>query len=648
MARAEDTDVNRRRFLKGVAVAGAGTAAAVLPQVAQAQPAPAAQKAASPTAAQRTAETSKPVPTEPGLAPSCGSDFMVDVMKAVGIDYVFSNTAQSFAPLQESVVNYANNQAPEFITCMHEESSVGMAHGYAKASGKAAAIFCHATVGTQHAAMAIYNAYCDRVPVIAFLGNQIDATTRGNATEWRHAAQDPAAFVRDFTKWDDQPITLQHFAESLVRGHQMAMTPPMSPVCISTDFVLQSEPLHEREKLKIPKITPISPPAGDLASVREVARLLVAANSPVIMAGHLARTPAGMKLLVELAELLNAPVIDQGDRQNFPNTHYLNQGADGQKLIRGADVVLGLELTDLWGAVNTFVEHEAGLPKTKAGAKIIGISANDLLAKANYQSFQRYPGVDMMIVGDGEATLPLLIESVKSALTADRKNVIAARADGFRKAHAAAYEASRQAVTLGWDASPISTGRMCMELYEQIKNDDWALVSVGSSESFMGNWPHRLWHFEHHHQYLGVSGGGGVGYGLPAAVGAALANKGTGRISVNLQCDGDFMYAPGALWTAAHHRIPLLTVMHNNRAYAQETMWVQHAATKRGRGVDRTKIGTEINDPPIDFAKLAQSFGVYAEGPIADPAKLGPALQRAVAVVRKGLPALVDVVTQMR
>ena len=203
-------------------------------------------------------------------------------------------------------------------------------------------------------------------------------------------------------------------------------------------------------------------------------------------------------------------------------------------------------------------------------------------------------------------------------------------------------------MTLGWDASPISTGRMCMELYDQIKNDDWALVSVGSSEGFMGGWPHRLWHFEHHYQYLGMSGGGGVGYGLPAAVGAALAYKGTGRIPVNLQCDGDFMYAPGVWWTAAHHRIPLLTVMHNNRAYAQETMWVQHAAANRGRGIDRTKIGTEINDPPIDFAKLAQSFGVYAEGPITDPAKLGPALQRAVAVVRKGLPALVDVVTQLR
>jgi thiamine pyrophosphate-dependent acetolactate synthase large subunit-like protein len=187
-----------------------------------------------------------------------------------------------------------------------------------------------------------------------------------------------------------------------------------------------------------------------------------------------------------------------------------------------------------------------------------------------------------------------------------------------------------------------------LELWQAIRTEDWALVSVGAAPFFFSSWPHRLWQIDRQYRYLGVSAGGGVGYGLPAAVGAALANKALGRFSVNIQCDGDFMYANGALWTAAHHRVPLLTVMHNNRAYGQETMLVQGMANRRNRGIDRARIGTVIDDPPIDYAKLAQAMGVYAEGPILDPKDLAPALRRAVAVVKRGLPALVDVVTQLR
>jgi thiamine pyrophosphate-dependent acetolactate synthase large subunit-like protein len=279
---------------------------------------------------------------------------------------------------------------------------------------------------------------------------------------------------------------------------------------------------------------------------------------------------------------------------------------------------------------------------------LITIGVNDLYMKSNYQDFQRYPAVDLSIQGDGEATLPILIEAVKSALSNERKTALAARVDPFRKALAAAYEESRQAAAIGWDASPVSTARLCMDLWQAIKGEDWSLVSVGASESFVSNWPHRLWHFDKHYQYLGYGAGGGVGYGLPAAVGAALANKKLGRFSVNIQCDGDFMYANGALWTAAHHHIPLLSVMHNNRGYCAETMLVQMMANKRNRGINTAKIGTEIDDPPINYAKIAQGLGVWSEGPITDPSQLAPALKRAVEVVKKGEPALIDVVTQTR
>jgi acetolactate synthase-1/2/3 large subunit len=186
---------------------------------------------------------------------------------------------------------------------------------------------------------------------------------------------------------------------------------------------------------------------------------------------------------------------------------------------------------------------------------------------------------------------------------------------------------------------------LCAELWNQIKDRDWSLVST---TPFISNWPQRLWNMDKHYHYIGTQGGYGIGYGAPAAVGAALANRKYGRLSVNIQCDGDLMYAPGVLWTAAHHQIPLLSVMHNNRGYHQEVMQVQIMADRRNRGIDRANIGTTIAAPNIEYAKLAQSMGMYGEGPINDPKDLGPALKRALEVVNRGEPAVVDVVTQPR
>jgi acetolactate synthase-1/2/3 large subunit len=654
-------NTGRRKFLQHAALAGAATtlpAAAAQAQDAAAKPTPTDAKLARglppPTTEQLAMEASTPR-TEPAAeaasasVSSYGSDFMIDVMKSLDLEYVFSNPGSSFLGLHESITNYGGNSKPEFITCMHEESAAAMANGYYKAALKPAAIMCHGTVGLQHAAMNLYNAWCDRVPLIAILGNTLDATDRMGGTDWRHSAQDPVAMVRDFTKWDDQPASLQAFAESMVRGWKISTTPPMEPVALAVDTSLQDMQIEDRERLSIPRYTPSQPPQGERGAILETARWLVAAENPVIIADRLARTPAGMSLLVELAELLTAPVIDLGSRQNMPTAHYLNQTRQRGGLIAAADVVLGLEVTDFWGQVNRVNRaNKTHSPRTPADAKLITIGVNDLYMKSNYQDFQRYAPVDLSISGDGEATLPTLIEAVKTALSSRRKRTLAQKASRFRKQHRDSYEQSRQLAANGWTASPISTARMCMELYSQIKNEDWALVSVGASEGFVSQWPHRLWNFDEHYRYLGVGAGGGVGYGLPAAVGAALANKSLGRLSVNIQCDGDFMYANGALWTAAHHRIPLLTVMHNNRAYAQETMLVQGTANHRKRGVGRAHIGTVIQDPNIDYAKLAEGMGVWSAGPIEDPDELGPALAEALKVVKSGYPALVDVVTQMR
>ena len=638
MVRPKKASVGRRNFLKGTV----GGAAAL---VAASRPAPAQKEEAvrSATAAVVTEERDPSPSVEVLTADHPGSDFMVDVLKALGFEYVFANPGSSFRGLHESVVNYGGNKSPEFITCCHEESSVAMAHGYSKIEGKPGLVFAHGTVGLQHASMAVYNAYVDRSQVFMIIGNTVDAATRRPGVEWAHSVQDAAVLVRDFTKWDDMPVSLQHFAESAVRAYKMATTPPTMPVLLVADGDLQETPMRASQRPHIPKITLASPPQGDSGAVAEAARLLVTAENPVIIADRCARTPAGLKLLVELAEVLGAPVVNQYGRMNFPAVHRLNQTERSRTLIADADVILGLEVWDFWGTVNNFRDqlHRTSRPITKPGAKFIAISSTDLNTKSNYQDFQRFPDLDLSMAADAEATLPALLEACRRLLTDDRKRTYEERAKKLAEAQQGARERVLAEASYGWDASPISTARMAMEIWAQVKDKDWSLVSSNA-------WAQRLWTFDKHYQYIGGSGGAGVGYGAPAALGAAVANKKHGRLSVNIQNDGDLMYAPGVLWTSAHHGIPLLTVMHNNRAYHQEVMHLQRMANRHQRGITTAEIGTTIKNPNIDYAAMARSMGVHGEGPITDPNDLGPALKRALDAVSRGEPALVDVVTQPR
>src|SRR5579864_4259577 len=282
---------------------------------------------------------------------------------------------------------------------------------------------------------------------------------------------------------------------------------------------------------------------------------------------------------------------------------------------------------------------------TKQGAKLMTITAGDLFSRSNYQDFGRYADVDLAIAADAEATLPALIEACKKLLTADRKRALEARGKKLAEQHKKNRDSDIEQAAAGWDASPVSTARMAAELWNQIQHEDWSLVS---DLTFVSWWPQRLWQFDKPYHFIGGHGAYGIGYGAPAAVGAALANKKHGRVSVNIQCDGDLNYAPGILWTAAHHRIPLLSVMHNNRAYHQEMMYLQDMANRAQRRPDRAQIGTAITDPNIDYAMLAKAYGMYSAGPIDNPADLGPAIQSAIAVVKRGEPALIDVVTQPR
>ena len=637
--------IGRRNFLKSASLVGAaaltpGAAAQALPTAAKAN-----LKAAAPGPKQMAAET-QPPSKDPVNQTTSGGDFMVDVFKTLDIDYLSMNCASSFRGLHEAVINHAGNTKPEILNCPHEDIAVHLAQGYAKIAGKPMAMICHGVVGLQHATMAMYNAWCDRVPVIVLGGNIVEANKRAPGAEWVHSAIDPAAIVRDYVKWDDQPTSLQHFAESAVRACKIAVTPPMGPVMLSLDAELQENPISEPESLRIPKYARVVPPQGDSGALAETAKLLVAAENPVIICDRYARTPAGMGRLIELAETLQCAVVDNAGRMNFPSRHPLNQSFRRGTVIPQADVILALEVNDIWGTLNAFSDRivRTSRPVTKKGAKIITLGSRDLYMKSNYQDFGRYQEVDLAIAGDGEASLPALTEQINRLIDEGRKAANEARGKKYAAARLAMIEQAKSDATLGWDASPITTARMCAEVYAQIKDEDWSLVG----NAIRNLWPHRLWDIKKPYQWNGGSGGAGVGYNLPASLGAALANKPHGRLTVAFGGDGDFLFNPGTLWTAAHHRIPMLYIVHNNRAYHQEYMYLQAMAARHGRGIEKADIGTTIKDPNVDYATVARGMGAHGEGPVVDPNDLAPALKRAIAAVKAGQPAVVDVVTDPR
>lgn len=627
--------VDRRSFLKGAAAGAAGAASSLVASTGSAQQAaPASSGLVRPTEADGRADFVPPEPqADARFIRHPGSDYMVDVLKALDFDYVAVNPGSAFEGIHESLINHGGNRKPEILTVLHEEAGAAIAHGYAKAAGKPMMTLMHGTVGLLHASMGLFQAWCDRVPVFAIVGHLRNPTSAVNRP---HSAQDMGALVRDFMKMDDEPTNLEVFAPIAMRAYTIGRTPPMGPTLLVVDSELQEAPIADPSKLTVPRLSMPSIPQGESAAVREAARLLAAAERPLIRTGKLARTSAGWDRLIELAELLQAPVDvgGYGSWQDFPSWHAL-YGSGGPQY--RPDVILGLEVNDMTPSVRAV---------SASGGKTISICSEYLSQGHNIHDFGSYSEVDVAIAGDGEATLPALIEEIRRQSPASAARTRAARGREIGAAHKAIREREIDDARYGWNSSPISVPRMVAELGRQIQNDDWAIVS---GHQFTGNWQRRLLNHDKFYRYNGDCGGFGIGYDTPASVGGALAHREHGRLSVGIVGDGDFNFVgAGALWTAAHHKIPLLLIIHNNRAYHAEVMLVQRTAARRGRGNANVDIGNVIRDPAPDYAKIAQGFGVYAEGPIADPAALAPALERALARVRAGEPALLDVISQPR
>jgi thiamine pyrophosphate-dependent acetolactate synthase large subunit-like protein len=383
--------------------------------------------------------------------------------------------------------------------------------------------------------------------------------------------------------------------------------------------------------------------------VREAAKMLIAAENPVIYTNRYGRTENAPALLIQLAELIGAPVVDAHNRMNMPNRHPLNHSLRREAVLQPADLILALEPVDLWG-LNNYVPDLVTRPndprRRNANLKIIHIGTEGMMAKSNFQDFQRFAEADLHIAGDAEATVPALMEALKTQMSAADKSRCDGRCAKVKEQSAKLLDQFRQEAAYQWDATPISSARLTMELWDQIKNEDWMMPT---ETQFLSDWPYRLWDINKPYQTMGGSGAQGIGYNSPAALGAALANKDKGRLTVAIVGDGDFNMAPGVLWTAAHHKIPILYLVHNNRAYHQEVMMILRMASRRQRvNHKNVYVGTLIDNPAPDYAKIAQGYGLYAQGPVSDPKDLAAAIRRGIEVVKRGEPALIDVVSDGR
>lgn len=575
--------------------------------------------------------------------PEFGSDLIVDLMRACGIEYAAINPGATFRGIHDSIVNYGGNRAPELILCNHEEIAVAIAHGYAKAKQKPMAAIVHNIVGLQHASMAIFNAWTDREPVIIMGGTgPVDSSRRRPWIDWVHTANVQGNQVRDYVKWDDQPGGIRAVPESFLRAYRIATQEPKGPVYLCYDSEIQEMALTQ--DVPVPDVarylraTRVAP---EPEAVERLARSLVEAEFPVLVVGRLGRTPSVIPSLVQLAEALGAAVIDAGKRHNFPSNHPLDLTELKEETLARADLIAAFEVYDLFGGLRTPPNKQTRRtePLTRPGCKIAHISLNDLHTRSWVHDFNEVQELDTLITADTAVATPLLLELVLKHLakaTTGREAREARRRD-LAERHAGSRAQSRRTLEKRWNERPISYPRLAHEIWQVIREYDWQLAN-----GWIRGWARRLWDWEKPDCWLGYNEGGGLGYGMGASLGACLAHRGTDRLVLNLQSEGDFLFTPQAWYTASHHRLPLLTVVVDNHSYHNDEEHQEEIAIARGRPVENKVVGIRIEDPEVNYAKLAESFGVYSEDRIEDPDQIGPALRRALKMgVDQRLPAMV-------
>ena len=573
-----------------------------------------------------------------------GSDVMVDILRALDIKYIALNPGASYRGLHDSLVNYGDG-GPEMLMCSHEEIAVAIANGYGRVTGKPMATGLHNVVGLQHAAMAIFNAWCDRTPILNLGGGGPQNTTNRRSTDWVHTALVQGALVRDFVKFDDQPFSVEASMESLLRAYRIATTEPKGPVYVCLDSDIQEEQLTE--PAFIPNAAMFQAPAlprPNLDALREASVMLAEAKWPVIVAGEINPRDGALGHLMELAELLGAPVIDAG-RFSFPNTHDLDMTNDREVALKDADVVLALDVPSLGVPLGPSVRERGALqPAIGPDCKVINIGLFEFEKQSWVTDNMWLMPIALPIAADSTQSLHELvimcreIRAMGDDFTAKAKE----RTDKIAQIHGETAAKNAKRAADEWDTKPIAAGRFYGELKERLATREWALVHSHGGRS-RGILDITLPDHE-----LGGGRGGGVGTGLPTSIGAALAHKGSGKLCVAVLGDGDFFMTCGALWTAAKYDIPLLAIIYNNRSYYNDEDHQERMAVRRDRPVENKGVGIRIEEPAPDFASLAKSMGVTGFGPVTEPGDLGKILDEAIKIVESGKPVVVDVHTQAR
>jgi len=558
-----------------------------------------------------------PVPTQPADK-VYGSDAIASVLRALDLPYIALNPGASYRGLHDSIVNYLGNRTPQMILCLHDEHAVSIAQGYCKASDRMMAAALHSNVGLMHATMPIFNAWCDRTPVlIVGATGAWDAAKRRPWIEWIHTCSDQGQLIRNYTKWDNQPGSVAAAAEALLRAAQIAQTAPRGPVYVNLDVSIQEEhleslpPLPEVGRYPVPQ--PAQPSPG---LVQQAAKLLSNAKNPVMLAGRCSRSTAAWDARIALAEKLNIPVLTHIKlAAAFPTDHRLHAAPPGnrlsgeaKKLLSRADVILALDWLDLGGALKQ--AYGSG----DVRAKIIQVSCDQHSHRGWSMDYHVLPPVDVYLMCDPDAAVPLLTAAVQPRTSAP-------------SIPAAKIPQPEDELTIAGVAHAFETAM-------QGRERCITRLPLG--------WHGGYAHFRHPLDYVGFDGGGGVGAGPGITVGAALALKGSGRMPVGLMGDGDFLMGNTAVWTAAHYGIPCLMIVCNNRSYYNDELHQERVAVARGRPPENRWIGQRISEPDIDIAGMARAQGATAIGPVTSRDTMDAAMKQAIEAVSAGGVCIID------
>jgi thiamine pyrophosphate-dependent acetolactate synthase large subunit-like protein len=570
-----------------------------------------------------TAAVERPIPSGTNVA-GFGSDVVAEVLRDLDIPYIALNPGASYRGLHDSLVNHIGNAAPQMLLCLHEEAAVAIAHGYAKVTGKAMAAAVHSNVGLFHATMAIFNAWCDRMPII-ILGatGPVDAAKRRPWIDWIHTTADQGAIVRNYTKWDDQPASPAAAREALLRASWLSNAAPQGPVYINLDAEMQEAALEKPlPPCDAGRFMPAVVNAAPADLISQAAEWLARAKHPVILAGRVSRDVTAWRQRVALAEALGARVTTSLKvGAAFPTDHPLHVDApmnfttdELTPVLREADVILSLDWVDLAGILKPL----GGPP----AAKVIQVSLDHQLHNGWSMDYQALPPVDLFISADPDHATTALLHAIGPALAkgAGRSSRPLHEPKGGEKGERALGVEDLAHALRG------AVGERCVTLTH-----------------LPLSWQASFWHFRHPLDFVGSDGGGGVGGGPGISVGAALALKGSGRLPIGICGDGDFLMSVTSLWTAVHYRIPLLIVVANNRSFYNDEVHQERMAIMRNRPVDNKWIGQKMLDPEIDLAGLARAQGARGFGPITRADALSKAFAEAIAAVDAGEVAVVDV-----